>query len=335
MDAGDVLHMLFLDETGVTVDIDLWSSETTTETVPDAPTALDESDITTISFVANWYFNENSTGYYLDVATDSAFTSMLAGYDNLDVGNVDHYSVLGISMLENYYYRVRAYNVAGTSANSNTITIESPYTVLKYGLLYNWYAIGTNGGTGVGSIAPAGWHVPTLAEWTTLQTFIGGAAAGGKLKEMGTTYWTTPNTGATNELGFYARGTGRRVDTTGAFSAIDVNSWIGTVTEIAGSWEFFRLFYNSVVFDVQGGSKKLGLCCRLIKDDAVDPGSVTDYDGNIYPTVTIGTQVWTALNLSVKHFNDGTPIPEVTDDATWAALATGAWCYYNNDPSNM
>jgi uncharacterized protein (TIGR02145 family) len=52
-------------------------------------------------------------------------------------------------------------------------------------------------------LAPAGWHIPTDEEWTTLSTLLGGeSAAGGKMKTTGTTRWTTPNTSATNESGF-------------------------------------------------------------------------------------------------------------------------------------
>ena len=51
-------------------------------------------------------------------------------------------------------------------------------------------------------------------------------------------------------------------------------------------------------------------------------------------TVTIGTQTWTTKNLDVTTYRDGTPIPQVTDPAAWAALTTGAWCYYNNDAAN-
>jgi uncharacterized protein (TIGR02145 family) len=51
-------------------------------------------------------------------------------------------------------------------------------------------------------------------------------------------------------------------------------------------------------------------------------------------SVTIGTQVWQLKNLDVPTYSDGTPIPQVTDQATWEALKTGAWCYYNNDSAN-
>jgi uncharacterized protein (TIGR02145 family) len=47
--------------------------------------------------------------------------------------------------------------------------------------------------------------------------------------------------------------------------------------------------------------------------------------------VTIGTQTWAACNLNVSEYSDGTSIPEVQDPTAWAALTTGAWCWYNND----
>ena len=52
------------------------------------------------------------------------------------------------------------------------------------------------------------------------------------------------------------------------------------------------------------------------------------------PSIKIGTQTWTTKNLDVTTQSDGTIIPEVTDQKQWAALTTGAWCYYNNESAN-
>ncbi|MCB9034580.1 MAG: PKD domain-containing protein [Chitinophagales bacterium] len=63
-------------------------------------------------------------------------------------------------------------------------------------------------------------------------------------------------------------------------------------------------------------------------------GTMTDIDGNIYKTIQIGTQTWMAENLKTTHYNDGTIIPNITDNTAWNNLTTGGWCYYNNDVSN-
>ena len=68
----------------------------------------------------------------------------------------------------------------------------------KYGKLYNWYAVSKTTNCNK-NICPTGWHVPTDAEWTILMDYLGGPnEAGGKMKEVGTSSWDAPNTGATN-----------------------------------------------------------------------------------------------------------------------------------------
>jgi uncharacterized protein (TIGR02145 family) len=60
-------------------------------------------------------------------------------------------------------------------------------------------------------------------------------------------------------------------------------------------------------------------------------GTLVDIDGNVYKTVTIGTQFWMAANLKTTKYNDGTSITNVTDNVIWAGLTTEAYCWYNND----
>ena len=62
-------------------------------------------------------------------------------------------------------------------------------------------------------------------------------------------------------------------------------------------------------------------------------GVLYDGDGNSYKTVKIGKYEWMAENLKVTHYNDGTPIDNITDGNQWHNLTSGAWCYYNNDIS--
>ena len=61
--------------------------------------------------------------------------------------------------------------------------------------------------------------------------------------------------------------------------------------------------------------------------------NITDVDGNTYKTVYIGTQQWMAENLKTSKYNDGSSIPNVTDNTEWSNLSTGAWCNYENSDS--
>jgi len=72
-------------------------------------------------------------------------------------------------------------------------------TAKTYGRLYNWYAVSDSR-----SIAPEGWHVPTITEWLTLNTYLGSLNIAGKLKEGGIAHWKSPNEKATNKSGFTA-----------------------------------------------------------------------------------------------------------------------------------
>jgi uncharacterized protein (TIGR02145 family) len=76
---------------------------------------------------------------------------------------------------------------------------DDPVSYTEYGPLYNWDVVNT------GILCPAGWDVPSEADWSTLASNAGGVmVAGGKLKEAGTFHWAFPNTDATNEYGFRA-----------------------------------------------------------------------------------------------------------------------------------
>lgn len=59
--------------------------------------------------------------------------------------------------------------------------------------------------------------------------------------------------------------------------------------------------------------------------------TVTDIDGNVYNIVTINNAQWLKENLRVKHFNNGDPISNITNNTVWLNLTTPALSYYNND----
>ncbi len=140
--------------------------------------------------------------------------------------------------------------------NNDAATYKNPY-----GALYNWYAVST------GKLCPTGWHVPTDAEWTTLTTYLGGeSVAGGKLKELGTTHWTTPNTGATNETGFAAL-PGGYIYYDGTFDFIgNIGGWWSATEYYPPSAHARGMYYDlSDVYSLYN-SKEIGYSIRCLKD---------------------------------------------------------------------
>ncbi len=65
-------------------------------------------------------------------------------------------------------------------------------------------------------------------------------------------------------------------------------------------------------------------------DHQVEPGTVTDIDGNVYQTVIIGNQEWMAENLRVTRYNNGDDIPTGLSNAEWSGTTSGAYAIYPN-----
>ena len=131
-----------------------------------------------------------------------------------------------------------------------------------YGKLYNWHAVND-----IRGLAPEGWHIPTDDELTTLINYLGGEnVAGGKLKEIGTTHWQSPNTGATNESGFSALRGGYRYFN-GSFYYIGYygNWWSSSELSAADAWYRFLFYYYSNVFRYYY-SKEYGFSVRCVKN---------------------------------------------------------------------
>lgn len=129
-----------------------------------------------------------------------------------------------------------------------------------YGLLYNWYAVHDTD-----SIAPRGWHIPTQSEWTTMTNLLGDLeAAGGKLKETGTTHWQSPNTGATNESLFTALPGGKR-QSHGKFTGLGSTGmwWSASGDGTYDAWGRYINYNDSAMFRYDD-TKKAGFSVRCV-----------------------------------------------------------------------
>lgn len=127
--ADGIAHSTFTaTSSGTCVITAVAAGNTSTATVevkkaPPAPVATPATDLTTVSFTANWNPVPNAEKYKLDIARDPSFTDMLTGFDDLDVGNVLSYPVPDVAPSIKYYYRIRTEISSKSSPNSNVIKV--------------------------------------------------------------------------------------------------------------------------------------------------------------------------------------------------------------------
>ena len=127
-----------------------------------------------------------------------------------------------------------------------------------YGRLYNYYAVNT------GKLCPSGWHVPSDAEWTKLIDYLGGkTVAGGKMKA--TSGWASPNTGATNESGFFALAGGFRGSLGSNWVGNDCYFWSSTQYSDNAAW-LLALYYNDAAANRGSDFKTIGYSVRCLKN---------------------------------------------------------------------
>ena len=163
-----------------------------------------------------------------------------------------------------------------------------------YGLLYNWYAVNDKRG-----LAPAGYHIPTDVEWSTLTTYLGVQVAGAKMKstngwnsyegeaecnvckswtpeqKAGQTCTTCNDTrkikaqisgNGTNSSGFNGL-PGGYLKNSGSFNRIGDQGFWWSSSEENASFAWYRgLFYSSGAVDSRGYRKGDGLSVRCLRD---------------------------------------------------------------------
>ncbi|MCK5170709.1 MAG: hypothetical protein KAQ75_12590, partial [Bacteroidales bacterium] len=137
----------------------------------------------------------------------------------------------------------------------------------EYGGLYQWNEMMEYTTTlGVQGICPAGWHLPTDAEWQTLVGYLGGSSvAGGKMKETGTEHWYSPNI-ATNESGFTALPGGSRRGSEAFYNlGRYADFWSATENSSSYAWYRYLCYHRSDVYRYYY-YKSRGFSVRCVKD---------------------------------------------------------------------
>lgn len=149
----------------------------------------------------------------------------------------------------------------GWAYYNNDSQLENPY-----GKLYNWFTVADSR-----NVCPSGWHVPSAAEWQLLSDYLGGDfVSGGKMKSIGTQYWLSPNTDATNESGFSALPGGFRHHADGTFGNMTYHGYWWSTYDAGIDFAGIRVLdYNLAWLDGGSGGntpKKDGVSIRCLKD---------------------------------------------------------------------
>src|SRR5205823_9887846 len=101
------------------------SSTIDVTTISAAPSVSAATNVTTTTFDANWSTATGATSYKLDVATASDFSAFArAGLNDTTVTGTTG-TIGNLTAGTTYYYRLRAVNASGTSANSSTVTLTT------------------------------------------------------------------------------------------------------------------------------------------------------------------------------------------------------------------
>jgi hypothetical protein len=271
------------------------------------PTEADAGKVVTVNPAGDGYTNEEAGG---------------GSFDCDDLLNCDIFTQL--------QEQIEAIGKVVSNEHSTSIP------PVKFGLLYNGFAA-----VAATTFLKDGWFVATEYDLLDLDSYLGGiSVAGGKLKSLSSQYWSSPNTAATNEYFMNWKGSGQREYLTGLFTQFLERNFIWSSSDFGSSSVYFRQArYNNAGLlrgtspKNQGGSI---IPCRAA--DGIADGVKNTYIGNngrIYRTVTLMQLEWLADPLAETKFNDGTEIPEITDDSAWLNSTSPALCAFNNDWSNV
>ncbi len=210
-----------------------------------------------------------------------------------------------------------------TGTGARCYYFNDPSLDTAYGKLYNWFAVNDPRG-----LAPAGWHIPTEAEWATLITFLGGeAVAGGNMKETGTVHWKPGNLGATNSSGFTALPGGSR-NGNGSYHNLNKEGywWSSTMSDSFFVWSRVMVNYDASALRYDE-SDISGISVRCIRGDK--PSLTTDSVTSItQTTATSGGTITSDGGLPVTERGvcwSTNPAPSISANKTSSGSGTGSF----------
>ena len=132
---------------------------------------------------------------------------------------------------------------------------------VKYGKLYNWYAI-----TDLRGLAPKGWHIPRITEWDTLINYLGKDQVFGKIVDKAGWIKGLSKTSNASELSILAGG----MRSMTGFGGIDTETHLWAYPKDVKNYSnalIIMIGINSAPgIDKAYGMEKDGMYVRCVKD---------------------------------------------------------------------
>ena len=272
-----------------------------TTVVPLAPSNLTGSVLSTTKVSLSWTDNAtNESGIKIERRLDGAVQFEIVGTVNADITSFTD-SLLTPS--STYEYRVYAFNAVGNSITySNIIVLTTSATITVPTIVTTGTCCITYGDAGIS------------AEVT--------ADGGSPVTSRGIVWSTNPS--PTIAL------------TTITYNGVGIGTFGCRATNLLPSTIYYLRPFATNNIGTSYGQEQV-ITTRSITQNYTSGPDAVDFDGNIYPSIIMSVNGcnWTTKNLNVCHYRNGDIIPQVTDQAQWSNLTTGAWCWYNNDSANF
>jgi uncharacterized protein (TIGR02145 family) len=209
-----------------------------------------------------------------------------------------------------------------TSNGTGTGTFTSSLTGLLPGTTYHVRAYATNtAGTAYGndiSFVTTAIVAPTINTYSVSSIGLSSGVSGGNI--------TNDGGGAVTASGIcWSTSSNPTIGDSRTTDGTSIGSFTSNITGLTkGTTYYVRAYATNSAGTTYGNQASFNTL-------------IDDIEGNLYKTVTIGSQMWMAENLRATRYNNNTPILNITNDAAWAldsVAETPAYCWYNNDISH-